>query len=103
MFVSPEAGFDINWVVAMMFIVIIGGIGTLEGPIVGTLPYFGLRESFTAWAGVSGSWYLVAMGLVAIAVMLFAPRGLWGWVREHRGWQGFSERRLPPSFEGDWR
>lgn len=97
MFVSPEAGFDINWVVAMMFIVIIGGIGTIEGPIIGTLLYFGLREGFTAWAGVSGSWYLVAMGAVAIVVMLVAPRGLWGWVREHRGWQGFSERRQPPA------
>ena len=84
MFVSPEAAFDVNWVVAMMFIVVIGGIGTLAGPIIGTVLYFALREGFAAWAGVSGSWYLVAMGLVAIAVMRFAPRGLWGWVLERR-------------------
>ncbi|MCC7151913.1 MAG: branched-chain amino acid ABC transporter permease [Rubrivivax sp.] len=102
MFVSPEAGFDINWVVAMMFIVIIGGIGTIEGPIIGTLVYFGLREGFTALAGVSGSWYLVAMGTVAIVVMLLAPRGLWGWARERWGWQGFSQRRVPPAaLEGE--
>jgi len=97
MFVSPEAAFDVNWVVAMMFIVVIGGIGTLEGPIIGTVLYFALREGFAAWAGVSGSWYLVAMGLVAIAVMRFAPRGLWGWARERWGWQGLSARRGPPS------
>ncbi len=97
MYVSPESGFDVNWVVAMMFIVIIGGIGTIEGPIIGTVLYFALREGFTAWAGVSGSWYLVAMGLVAIGVMLIAPRGLWGWVHESRGWQGFPVRRLPPT------
>ncbi|MCD6674495.1 MAG: branched-chain amino acid ABC transporter permease [Burkholderiaceae bacterium] len=97
MYVSPEAGFDVNWVVAMMFIVIIGGIGTIEGPILGTALYFALREGFTAWAGVSGSWYLVAMGLVAIVVMLVAPRGLWGWVHENRGWQGFPVRRVPPA------
>ncbi len=96
MFVSPEAAFDVNWVVAMMFIVVIGGIGTLEGPIIGTVLYFGLREGFAAWAGVSGSWYLVAMGLVAIAVMRFAPRGLWGWARERWGWQGLSVRRAHP-------
>ena len=88
MFVSPEAAFDVNWVVAMMFIVVIGGIGTLAGPIIGTVLYFALREGFAAWAGVSGSWYLVAMGLVAIAVMRFAPRGLWGWVLERRNGRG---------------
>lgn len=96
MFVSPEAGFDVNWVVAMMFIVIIGGIGTIEGPIVGTLIYFGLREGFAAFVGVSGSWYLVAMGTVAIVVMLVAPRGLWGWARERWGWRGMAVRRHPP-------
>ena len=62
--------------------------GTLAGPVIGTVVYFALREGFAAWAGVSGSWYLVAMGLVAIAVMRFAPRGLWGWVRERRGRRG---------------
>ena len=96
MYVSPESSFDVNWVVGMMFIVIIGGIGTIEGPIIGTLIYFGLREGFAAWAGVSGSWYLVAMGLLAMVVMLVAPRGLWGWAREHLGWQGLSVRRQPP-------
>ena len=99
MYVSPESSFDVNWVVGMMFIVIIGGIGTIEGPIVGTLIYFALREGFAAWAGVSGSWYLVAMGLLAMVVMLVAPRGLWGWAREHLGWQGLSVRRQPPSMK----
>lgn len=103
MYVSPEAAFDVNWVVAMMFIVIIGGIGTIEGPVIGTIVYFALREGFTAWAGVSGSWYLVAMGVVAIAVMLVAPRGIWGWLREHRGWEGLSVRRRPPRASGQDR
>ena len=37
LFITVTTGFDLNWVVAMIFIVIIGGIGTLEGPIVGTV------------------------------------------------------------------
>ena len=45
---------DPNWVVAMMFIVIIGGIGTLEGPILGVVIYFALRELLTVAFGLTG-------------------------------------------------
>lgn len=97
MWISPESGFDVNWVVAMMFIVIIGGIGTVEGPIIGTVLYYVLREGFSSWAGVSGSWYLVSMGAVAIVVILVAPRGIWGWVHQRWGWEGLPIRRVPPA------
>lgn len=96
MFVGADSAFNIDWVVAMLFIVIIGGIGTLEGPIIGTILYFGLRELFANWFELSGGWYLVAMGVVAIAVMQAAPRGIWGWLQEHYALQGFSVRRQPP-------
>jgi branched-chain amino acid transport system permease protein len=72
--VSPDAAFDINWTVVMIFTVVIGGIGTIEGPILGCLIYFLLRDLLADY----GSWYLIALGLVAIAVMVRAPRGLWG-------------------------
>lgn len=101
MYVAPEAAFDVNWVVAMMFIVIIGGIGSIEGPLIGTIIYFGLREFFASFFALSGGWYLIAMGVVAVAVMLLAPRGLWGWAREHLGWHGLSVRRMPPMSIGD--
>src|SRR5262249_43160938 len=42
--ISPDAAFSINWTAATIFIVVIGGLGTLEGPIVGTVVYFLLRE-----------------------------------------------------------
>ena len=43
---SPEAGFSVNdWTVVVIFMVVIGGIGTLEGPIIGMLIYFGLRRA----------------------------------------------------------
>ncbi|MDP9876796.1 branched-chain amino acid transport system permease protein [Variovorax boronicumulans] len=96
MFVSPDSAFDINWVVTAMFIVIIGGIGTIEGPLIGTVIYFGLRELFNTWFAMSGGWYLIAMGCIAIAVMLLAPRGLWGLARERWGWRGLSVQRHPP-------
>jgi len=75
--ISPEAGFSINdWTVVVIFMVVIGGIGTLEGPFIGMLIYFVLRELLADY----GSYYLILMGAIAIAVMLKAPFGIWGWV-----------------------
>ncbi len=77
LFVAPDAAFDINWVVMMLFATLIGGIGTQAGPVLGVLLWFALREATTGWLGWSGGSYLIAMGLLAMAVSLWAPRGLW--------------------------
>jgi len=75
--ISPEAGFSINdWTVVVIFMVVIGGIGTLEGPFIGMLIYFVLRELLADY----GTIYLMLMGAIAILVMLKAPFGIWGWV-----------------------
>jgi branched-chain amino acid transport system permease protein len=75
--VSPDAAFSVNdWTAFVIFIVVIGGIGTIEGPIVGTLVYFLLRGFLADY----GSIYLLILGSLAIVVMLFAPKGLWGYV-----------------------
>lgn len=80
--ISPDAAFSVNdWTAVVIFIVVIGGIGTLEGPILGTLIYFALREALADY----GTIYLIALGVVAIAIMLFAPKGLWGLIRGNRG------------------
>lgn len=72
--ISPASAFDINWTSNIIFIVIIGGIGTLEGPIVGTIVFFVLRQ----YLSDLGSWYLIILGALAVAIMLKMPRGLWG-------------------------
>lgn len=72
--ISPEAAFSMDWTAAMFFVVIIGGIGTIEGPIIGTVVYFLLREFLSDY----GSWYLIVLGSVAVAFMLWIPRGIWG-------------------------
>jgi len=86
MFIAPDSAFDINWVVMMMFATLIGGIGTLAGPVIGVLVWFALRELLTGWLGLQGGWYLIAMGAVAMGVSLVAPQGLWGLMR--RRWTG---------------
>ena len=82
--ISPDTAFSVNdWTAFVIFITVIGGIGRIEGPIVGTIIFFALRQSF---AGL-GSLYLLLMGAVAIVVMLWAPKGLWGMIVERLGWQ----------------
>jgi branched-chain amino acid transport system permease protein len=76
MFVAPDAAFDLNWVVMMMFATLIGGIGTIEGPVIGVVVWFALRELLTGALGIQGGGYLIAMGAVAMGVSVFAPRGL---------------------------
>jgi branched-chain amino acid transport system permease protein len=72
--VQPDAAFSLNYSVFMIFIVVIGGLGTIEGPILGAIVFFALQQ----WLSGLGVWYLVILGLVAIVVTLFLPRGLWG-------------------------
>jgi branched-chain amino acid transport system permease protein len=78
MFLVPGSAFDINWVVMMLFATLIGGIGTLGGPVIGVLIWFALRELLATSLGISGGWTLIAMGAVAVGVSLYAPRGLLG-------------------------
>ncbi len=81
--ISPNAAFDMNWVIAATFIVVIGGIGTLEGPIIGTVGFFALRWLLADY----GTWYWLVMGAFAVATIVFAPAGIWGYVRERWGLQ----------------
>ena len=76
--VSPDAAFSINWTAYTIFIVVIGGLGTLEGPIVGTLVFFLLREQLADY----GAWYMIVLGSLAVAAMMRFPQGLWGLVAE---------------------
>ena len=97
--ISPEAGFSINdWTVVVIFMVVIGGIGTIEGPFIGMLIYIVLRELLADY----GTYYLILLGLIAIIIMLKAPSGLWGWVIQRYNLQLFPVgRRLVPTPPAD--
>ncbi len=90
--ISPDTAFSVNdWTAFVIFITVIGGIGRVEGPIIGTLVFFLLRRTLADL----GSLYLLMLGAVAIAVMLFAPKGIWGFLAGRFGWQLLPlERRL---------
>ena len=74
--VQPGAVFSVQFTAEMAFVTIIGGLGTIEGPILGTVVYMVLQQTLASY----NAWYLIILGLVAIAVTLFARRGLWGLV-----------------------
>ncbi len=100
--ISPDAAFSVNdWTAFVIFIVVIGGIGTLEGPIIGTIIFFALRETLADL----GTIYLLVLGLVAIVVMLRAPKGLWGLFRAKVGIEIFplARRVVQPSENQDGR
>jgi branched-chain amino acid transport system permease protein len=90
--ISPDTAFSVNdWTAFVIFITVIGGIGRIEGPIIGTLVFFVLRQTLADLGAI----YLLILGLVAILVMLKAPKGLWGLIADRFGWQVFPlERRL---------
>lgn len=71
---QPRTSFGVQWSVFMLFMVLVGGIGTFIGPILGALLFFALQEIF----GDFGAWYLAGIGIVAILFALYLPRGLVG-------------------------
>jgi branched-chain amino acid transport system permease protein len=66
--------FSVNFASYMIFIVVIGGLGTIEGPILGAIVFFALQQ----WLSALGAWYLVILGVLAVLLTLLLPRGLWG-------------------------
>jgi branched-chain amino acid transport system permease protein len=90
--ISPDAAFSVNdWTAYVIFITVIGGIGRIEGPLIGTVVYFLLRELLADLGPI----YLMILGAVAIVIMLRAPRGIWGFIVERYGIELFPvQRRL---------
>jgi branched-chain amino acid transport system permease protein len=74
--VQPDSAFGVQWSAYMIFIVIIGGLGYLEGPLIGSLVFFALQR----WLSDYGVWYLVLLGAIAVAAAVWLPRGIWGLV-----------------------
>jgi branched-chain amino acid transport system permease protein len=86
---QPKTYFSVQWTAYMIFMVLVGGLGTFEGAILGAIIFFLIE----AWFGASGVWYLVGLGATALVFALFLPKGLWG-VLETR----FDLRLLPVGY-----
>jgi branched-chain amino acid transport system permease protein len=89
-FIQPYKAFAMDWTVSLVFIVIIGGIGTIEGPIVGTFIFILLNQTLTEYGHIS----LLLLGVIAIVIILVAPKGIMGTIQEKTGFEILSPRRL---------
>ena len=75
---QPKTYFSVEWTAYMIFMVLVGGIGTFEGAIIGAVIFFLIE----AWFGAAGVWYLIGLGGTALLFALFLPRGIWGVVED---------------------
>ena len=89
-FIQPYKAFAIDWTVKLVFMVIIGGIGTIEGPIVGALIFVLLSQYLAEYFSVS----MLILGGIAILVILVAPKGIMGTLQERLGFEVLSPRRF---------
>jgi branched-chain amino acid transport system permease protein len=88
--ISPDAAFSVlDWTAYVIFIVVIGGIGTMEGPVIGAIVFYLLQHYLADF----GAAYLILLGTIGIVIMLFAPKGLWGLVAERYDLTLFPTRR----------
>ena len=89
--ISPDAAFSVlDWTAYVIFIVVIGGIGTMEGPVIGAVIFYLMQRYLADF----GAWYLILLGVLGILIMLFAPRGLWGFIAERYDLTVLPTRRL---------
>ncbi len=70
--IYPESGFSIAWTVSTVFICVIGGTGTIAGPVIGAVIYVLLQEFLAHYPG----WSNIMLGLITILVIRFMPGGI---------------------------
>ncbi len=90
LFIEPTSIFSVQWTAYMIFMVLVGGLGTYEGPILGAVVLWIIQTEFID----NGSAYLIGLGTTAIVFALVLPRGLWGTVVDR-----FGVRLLPVGYE----
>ena len=95
--ITPPSAFDMNWANLAIFIVMVGGIGSIEGVLIGAVIYFFADR----WFGEYGASYLIVLGLLTLMTALFFREGLWGLWRRTFDAPWFPTRRTLIQVEKD--
>ncbi len=87
--IEPSSAFDLTRSIESLVIVVLGGIGTVAGPVIGAAAYEWLR-GFLITNPALASFQLTIAGVLLLVVVLFATSGLVGVIRSRvpraRGW-----------------
>jgi branched-chain amino acid transport system permease protein len=75
--IVPSSAYSVNLSAYMIFIVLIGGLGTIEGPVIGAVVFWYIQLEFAS----DGAYYLIALGALAVLMTLVLPGGIAGLIR----------------------
>ena len=78
----------LSWTALVIFIVIIGGVGSTTGPVIGVAVFWFISDQFEA----QDTWRFIILGAVAVAMAVVAPKGLHGLLQRWRPVQFFPVR-----------
>jgi branched-chain amino acid transport system permease protein len=95
-FIDPATAFSFNISIEAALVSIVGGIGTLWGPVIGTVLLETTSALLQSWLGsTTGGIQLTVYALILMAVILWRPTGLMGFANEVL--QRRRERQQEPS------
>ena len=89
-YIDPSDVYDVSLSVKPIIMALLGGVGTVAGPVIGAFAFLGLEELI--WRS-SLEFHAGILGLLVVALVLFLPGGLrevkgasiWGWIRLRAG------------------
>ena len=81
-FIDPDVVFFSSRTVEMVMMVMLGGLGTVAGPVIGATVLYWLRDIL--WANLL-QFHLIAQGVILILIVLFLPEGIVGTLADDSG------------------
>jgi branched-chain amino acid transport system permease protein len=92
-YIAPGSVFDFRLSLSIVLMPIVGGVGTIAGPILGAVIFSWLQLKLLSMPALRDS-YLFLYGGLLMVVMLFEPKGLVGvWQRLRRSVRGAGRRK----------
>ena len=82
-FMAPDSA-EVHLAVLLVLMVLVGGAGTVAGPIIGTVLLFRIPIEIERITDSPGAWSLLFYGIILILLVHFVPKGLmsgWWWIR----------------------
>lgn len=76
--VTPSSAFSMSFALDAIVICVVGGLGTLYGPLIGAVLVFALRQYTADFA----EWAMLVEALIVVLIVRLVPGGLWGVIRD---------------------